>query len=313
MLQRLSLALAFTIAIPHGMQAQRIEDPIALTDQTKVDPKILVMDPAQKNWSTANPKAVVWSWRPAESGIDPMGFGLPTEIKLRTVPAWGEGLWMAISDSYGFMGVVSYPGKVKKWSVNAGKLSNVHGIEILPSGNVAVAASTGGWVRVYTASQGATSSTYTQFDMPDAHNVLWDPQRQVLWAVGGKQLVQLKVEGTDEAPILRLIATTPLPTNGGHDLSPFYGDLDLLYVTTAKQVYLFHKSGNTFTLLQDTPNIKSINRQPATGQVIETSPHASCREDSWCTNIFDLLSPAGIRSRPNAAVYRARLFRADYQ
>jgi hypothetical protein len=313
MLQHLSLVFALTLAIPHYMQAQQVEAPVALTDQTKVDPKILVMDPAQQDWSAANPKAVVWSWRPTESDIDPMGFGLPTEIKLRTVPAWGKGQWMAISDSYGFMGVVSYPGKKKKWSLNAGKLSNVHGIEILPGGNVAAAASNGGWVRVYTASQGATSSTYTQFDIPDAHNVLWDPQRQVLWAVGGKQLVQLKVEGTDATPSLRLIATTPLPTNGGHDLSPFYGDLDTLYVTTAKQVYLFHKSSDTFTLLQDTPNIKSINRQPATEQVIETSPHASCDEDSWCTNIVDLICPAGIRNRPNAAVYRARLFLADYQ
>jgi hypothetical protein len=313
MLQRLSLALALTLAAPHGMQAQHAEDPIALTDQAKADPKILVMDPAQQDWSAANPKAVLWSWRPAESGIDPTSFGLPTEVKLRPVPAWGKGQWMAVSDSRGFMGVVSYPGKEKRWFVDAGKPSNVHGIEILPNGNVAAAASTGGWVRVYTASQSATSSTYAQFGMPDAHNVLWDPQRQVLWAVGGKQLVQLKVEGEDAAPTLRLVTTTPLPTNGGHDLSPVYGDTDTLYVSTVKQVYLFHKSSNTFTLLQDMPNIKSINRQPATGQIIETSPHASCGEDNWCTNVFDLLSPAGERKRPTAAVYRARLFRADYQ
>jgi hypothetical protein len=295
------------------MQAQHTEDPIALTDQTKADPKILVMDPAQLDWSAANPKAVVWSWRPSESGINPSGFGLPTEVKLRTIPAWGKGQWMAVSDSYGFMGVVSYPGKEKKWSVNAGKSSNVHGIEILPNGNVAAAASTGGWVRVYAASRGASSSTYAQFDMPDAHNVLWDPQRQVLWAIGGKQLVQLRVEGTEAVPVLRLVATIPLPTNGGHDLSPTYGDTDTLQVTTVKQVYLFHKSSNAFSLLQDSPNIKSINRQPATGQIIETSPHASCSEDSWCTNSIDLLSPEGLRSRPNAAVYRARLFRANYQ
>ena len=62
------------------------------------------------------------------------------------------------------------------------------------------------------------------------------------------------------------------------------------------------------------PNIKRINRQLATWQIIETSPHASCKckEDRWCTN-FDLLSPADVRKRPISAVYRARLFRADYQ
>jgi hypothetical protein len=313
MLQQILVPLILAFVALHGLQAQRIEDPIALTDQAKGDPKILVMDLSQQDWSSANPKALLWSWRPAESGIDTTSFGLPTEIKLRTVSAWGKSKWMAISDSYGFMGVVSYPGKEKKWYVNAGRQSNVHGIEILPNGNVAAAASNGGWVRVYTASQGTGSSAYAQFDLPNAHNVLWDPQRQVLWAVGGRQLLQLKVEGTDGTPTLRLVNSTPLPTNDGHDLSPVYGDADMLYVTTVKQVYLFHKNNNSFKLLQDIPNIKSINRQASTGQIIETSPHASCKEDGWCTNVVDLLSPSGTRERPTAAVYRARLFRADYQ
>jgi hypothetical protein len=120
-----------------------------------------------------------------------------------------------------------------------------------------------------------------------------------------------RTNAAEAAPTLRLLMTTSLPTNGGHDLSLAYGNTDLFYVTTMKQVYLFHKSTNIFTLLQDTPNIKSINRQPATGQL--TSPHASCKEDSWCTNVFDLLHPTRTRERPTAAVYRARLFRADYQ
>lgn len=294
----------------HGVQAQ---EPIALTDQYRTDPRILVMDSSQTDWTISNPKAVLWSWRPAESNIETDSFGAPTEVKLRIVPSWGSGEWMAVSDSKGFMGVVSYPDKQKRWFVDAGRAANVHGIEILPNGNVVAAASTGAWVRVYTASQGATSSHYAQFDMPDAHNVLWDPQRQVVWAVGGAQLVQLKVEGTDAAPTLRLIQTTPLPTLGGHDLSPAYGTTDQLYVTTEKQVYRFRKSSNTFTVLQDTPNIKSINLLPETGQWLETSPHASCKEDVWCTNVFDLLHPAGTRVRPNSAVYRARLFKPDYQ
>jgi hypothetical protein len=61
--------------------AQKVnEAPIVFTDQSKTDPEILVMDPAQKNWSNTNSKAILWSWLPSESNMNPRGFGLPTEI-----------------------------------------------------------------------------------------------------------------------------------------------------------------------------------------------------------------------------------------
>jgi hypothetical protein len=80
---------------------------------------------------------------------------------------------MAVSDSYGFIAVVSHPGKVKKWSATAGRTANVHGIELLPNGNVAAAASSGGWVRVCTASQGPSSSTYAQYNPFPTHTVFY--------------------------------------------------------------------------------------------------------------------------------------------
>lgn len=308
----LSISLITSLAFAGTMRAQNANGLIALTDQKKADPGILLINPAEADWSATNPKALVWKWNPGDSGIDSTGFGLPTEVKLRTVPAWGKGQWLAVSDSHGLIGVVSYPTKKMKWHIDAGKSSNVHGIEILPNGNVAAAASTGNWVRVYTASQGATSTGYAQFDFQDAHNVLWDTKRQTLWAVGGKDLIELKIGGTKDVPKIEEIMRIPLPTNGGHDLSPADDD-DSMYVTTVKQVYVFHKKDRSFTLLQGTPNIKSINRNPRTGQLMETTPHASCKEDTWCTDVIDLLNPAGKRERAGAAVYRARLLNDDRQ
>lgn len=115
---------------------------------------------------------------------------------------------------------MSYSGKVKRWSLNVGRSSNVHGIELLLNENIAAAASTGGCVRVYTASQGPSSSNYAQYDSPDAHNILWDPQRQVLWAIGKEKLVQLHIEGTSAAPTLVEVATTTLLARSGHDIEP---------------------------------------------------------------------------------------------
>jgi hypothetical protein len=287
-------------------------DPIALTDQTKSGPHILLMDYTQADWGANNPKALLWSWKPSDSGISSSGWGLPTEAKLRNNSLWG-GQWMAVSDSDGMMAVVSYPGKVRKWSINAGTSSNVHGIELLPSGNVAGAASNGGWVRVYAASQGASSEVFAQYDLPDAHNVLWDPSRNVLWALGGNKLVQLRVGGTDAAPALSVVATSLLPSGSGHDLQPVYGDINSLYISMGHVVYVYNKQTGTATVLQNTVGIKSISKQAATGQLIETRPHSSCTQDTWCTDVVEFSSPHDVRTRPGAAIYRARVWNANYQ
>lgn len=297
------------LALPLSGQTSRY---IALTDQKAGDPRILVMDYGQEDWSSRNPKAVVWSWRPADSGIDPTGWRLPTEAKLRNSALWG-GQWMAVCDSAGFMAVVSYPGKKVKWSLNAGSSSNVHGIELLPNGNVAAAASTGGWVRIYTASQGASSADYVQYNLPDAHNVLWDPQMQVLWALGGAKLVQLRVGGTPSKPTLTAIETNTLSERSGHDVAPRYGDPTKLMITAGGSTWFYDKVTKKEILYQHVPGYKSINNQPLTGQIIETRPHASCKEDSWCTDMIEFFSPDDIRIRSGAAIYRARIWDADYQ
>jgi hypothetical protein len=285
---------------------------IALTDQKAGDPQILLMNYAQADWSESNHAAVVWSWRPSESGISTLGWGLPTEAKLRNSPLWG-GQWMAVSDSYGIMAVVSYPGKVKKWSVAAGRSANVHGIELLPNGNIAAAASTGGWVRIYTSSQGPSSATYAQYNLPDAHSVLWDPQRQVLWALGRNKLVQLKISGTDAAPSLSAVATTILLADSGHDVEPKYGDPSKLWITTGGSTWIYDKTTDKATLFQRVSGYKSINNQPANLQVIETRPHSSCTQDAWCTDTIEFYSPDDVRTRLHAAIYRARIWNADYQ
>lgn len=285
---------------------------VALTDQKAGDPRILVMDYGQKDWSSDNSRAVLWSWRPADSGIDPAGWRLPTEAKLRNNSLWG-GQWVAVCDSVGFMAVVSYPGKKVKWALNAGKSSNVHGIELLPNGNVAAAASTGGWVRVYTASQGASSANYVQYSLPDAHNVLWDPQMKVLWALGGNKLVQLRIGGSATKPTLTEVETKVLSTGSGHDIAPKYGDPTKLMITTGNSTWLYNKATKEETLYQAVSGYKSINNQSSTGQTIETRPHASCKEDSWCTDIIEFFSPDDTRTRPGSAIYRARIWNADYQ
>ena len=289
--------------------AQKL-DPIALADQSKDDPRILVMDYNQKDWSRANNKSVLWSWKPSDSGInDATSWTLPNDARLRNI---NGKRYMVTASGYGLIAVVGYPDKRKKWSINVGKASNVHGIELLPDGNVAMAASTGGWVRIYTASQAQDSAKYVQFDLKDAHNVLWDPSREVLWSLGMDKLVQLKIGGTSAAPTLTPAKTITMPDTSGHDLEAKLGDPNTLWITTGSATWSFDKRTEKFTLLQKVSGYKSINNQVSTGQRVQTRPHTSCTQNSWCTDIIEFFGPDDTRTR-EMAVYRARLWREDYQ
>lgn len=287
-------------------------DYIAIADQTVGNPRILLMDYSQKDWSTGNSAAVVWSWKPSDSGMGPEGWDLPNDARVRN-NSLCNGQCMVTASGYGLIAVVSYPAKERKWSIHVGKQSNVHGIELLPDGNVAVAASTGGWVRVYAASQGPDSSTYASYDLPDAHNVLWDPARKVLWAIGKNQLVQLKVAGTAASPTLTLVSSTTLPDGSGHDLSPKYGDPNTLFITTGSKTWTFNKTANQAILFQNSASYKSINNQSAGGQIVETKPHSSCSQNSWCTDTVEFYSPNDTRIRKTAVIYRARVWNPEYQ
>src|SRR5690606_26869809 len=132
-----------------------------------------------------------------------VGWGLPSGVKLRRSEGWG-GEWMLVVDSRGMAAIVSYPeGDRYQWfHVIDG---NLHSAELLPDGNIALAASTGGWVRIYTSSQGATSGYYVEYPLPGAHGVLWDPTSELLWAVGDHHLVGLRVFGPPEAPRLERV------------------------------------------------------------------------------------------------------------
>ncbi|WJH32867.1 DUF6528 family protein [Paenibacillus sp. CC-CFT747] len=286
---------------------------VAVTDQGSEE--IRVYDPEKSNWDDKN--ALKWSWAPSESnGFEGLtvGWGLPSDVKLREGRTGGK--YMLVTDSRGLAAVVPYPsGNSRTWGVIVG--GNPHAAELLPDGNVAVAASAGGWVRLYTASQGPDSSTYTQFTLPGAHGVLWDPEREVLWAVGDYYLVELKVKGTPDAPILEEIHRKRLPTNWGHDLFAVYGDTDKLWVTSNTKVYQYSKSEDAWLENYEGASdinhhwVKSISNQPS-GQVVMTNQKAGTKY-TWTTDQVDFVLPNDIRMVTGGAFYKARVWNSDYQ
>jgi hypothetical protein len=287
---------------------------IAATDQASR--KIVVFDPADPDWNDEG--AVKWSWSPsASNGFSGLtwGWGLPSGVKLRNNSISG-GQSLVVTDSKGLAAIVPYPeGDSKQWGLVVG--GDPHEAELLPNGNIAIAASAGGWVRLYTSSQGPTSSTYVEYPLSGAHGVLWDPDLKVLWALGDYLLVALKVGGTDSSPSLEEVILKKLPTPLGHDLQPVYGNSDRLWVSTGSKVYQYVKSSGTWDpvfpghMNISRPRVKSIGNQPS-GQVVSTVPKKGCRSD-WCTDTVDFFEYAMTRTRTDAAFYKARIMNPDYQ
>ncbi|NUS53809.1 MAG: hypothetical protein HOV66_02950, partial [Streptomycetaceae bacterium] len=287
--------------------------------------QLLAFDPAVTDWNTA--AAVKWSWKPTTaegfSSAEVSAAGLVSDFKLRT---WGSGQRFVYAASTNLAAIVAYPGGNRVWAqVIPG---NLHSAELLPDGNIAIAASTGGWIRVYASSQGPSASAYAQFDLAQAHAVVWDPAITRLWVIGQdpvtKQhiLTALRIGGTPAHPALAEDVTwrAVLPTAWGHDVYPYAYDTGKLWVTTNSGDYLFDKATKSFTVPASGGRtaVKSIGNQPS-GQLVETqadaakSPAGPCAAvNDWCTDTVDFFGPAATRTRTGARFYKARVWSPYY-
>ncbi|MET7278567.1 DUF6528 family protein [Kribbella sp. NPDC005582] len=305
--------LASLLSAAPPAQAAETGRLVAVTDQNYDNPsaaRIRLLDPAVADWSTA--AALKWTWSPTSangfSGLTG-AWGLPSDVKLRMK---GDAYVAVVSDSRGLAALIGYPGGQRLWAVNVGSANNPHSVELLPDGNVAVAASTGGFVRVYTASQGSSSGAYVSYPLPDAHGVQWDPARQVLWVLGGSKLAALKITGTAAAPKLTEVTSVPGLTAGGHDLTPVLENHDLLWVSTGSKVYQISKSTATIVTTLSEAGIKSISSMP-NAQEVRTKPKSGCRT-TWCTDTVDFAVPGTAhRTIPGAEIYKARVWSSRYE
>ncbi|MFI5491474.1 DUF6528 family protein [Actinoplanes sp. NPDC051859] len=288
--------------------------------------QLLALDPAVADWNGG--AAVRWEWKPTAargySAAETAAFAGGNDFRVRTRGASPDQR-LVLVDGRGLSTVAAYPSGRRLWAqVIPG---NLHSIELLPDDNVAVAASTGGFVRVYAASQGPNAAAYDQFDLPDAHATLWDPTTTRLWVTGRDRetkkhiLTALVVGGTPAAPTLRedVDKRVTLPSVWGHDVSANSQDPGKLWVTTNGGAYSYDKATRQFTDLgaANRIEVKAIGNQPS-GQLVETmpdnakNPKGDCRASTWCTDTVDFFGPDSTRTRKGAAFYKARILNSHY-
>ena len=295
----------------------------ALTDQRNDEIVVLDLDAKDLN----DPSAAVWSWNAFRAGdVDYPNRSnhRPDDAKLRRCEAWGGDV-VGITSSSGLIALVSYPSGVCLFNDDAAGFGP-HSIEILPNGLIAAACSGNGnaeksQLRLYPALS-KRDSAFVFDPFPGAHGVLWDPEKEVLWALGDRELRAYAVAGTREAP--RLIRRPDLGTaipGGGHDLSPVIGDCDRLWITYGQGVGQYVKSENAVlhayagSDVIDVRGCKSINSFPD-GTVVWTVEDPKNKTAGHDTNVLNLLSPAQeVRQTeiPSRDFYKARAFVPDYQ
>jgi hypothetical protein len=340
------------------------------------DPVTAVVNGATKSvefYDAANPSRWIstgpfQSWAPdayhsiTDTTLVPPGtWGGGVDVKLRPAGAYGGGRALVAADTNsGFVGVIPYPAlSGRYWAINVGSpsVSSVHGAELLPDGNVAVALAVAGRVQVYSRAQGQNwaGSSHTpvaDVALPGAHEVLYDPAANALWAIGGAELVEYPYTagsgalGTpvvyDLPPQTKVSPATPAY---GHDVQPVYGDPGRLWIGANAGVTQFSKTGTASCAVAAMPTgwpdpaspgagtrwcddyqgaafidahnlVKSIGDNPGSGQVAETWPDPAAGAPSWTTPEVTFFSTAGTVSGSSSATaqyYRARWMVAAYQ
>ncbi|WP_129717546.1 DUF6528 family protein [Pedobacter sp. SYP-B3415] len=212
----------------------------------------------------AGKSAVDWEWRVDQRIPDSARkwFSNLSEVK----PVYAQ-KYLLITASGGGVALVRLDDKKAVFVAYAG--GNTHSAELLPDGNIVAASSTGGYLSLIRTDTTVAPAAVqvTRIKMPDAHNVVWDRKRQLLWATGGTTLYGLAYNMNCKNPALEIREQLALPEAGAHDLFPVFGQ-DKLWLSTHDHTWSLDFATKKFSEVTAFSRIKSISSGPETYPLI---------------------------------------------
>ena len=251
-----------------------------------------------------------------------------TKVKSLPIDTPAAGIKIRKHDTYGevvlycgtnYAEMMKYSDGSLIWSTNSAA-NNAHSVELLPDNIIAVASSSGNEVRFFDI----TGTGYVKVSLEDAHGVLWDPENQIVWALGMKKLTAYKVTRTSSGISVTEATerSVDLPSHYGHDLSAYYGDTNKLWITTSSSVYIFNKATKTFSeyiaggdhIVRS--NVKGIGNY-TDGSIVTLYPDGALYE--WTTQTINLYFKYGSKLYHNEYTtigthyYKCRVMCTDYQ
>lgn len=252
------------------------------------------------------PEGREWEWDPKTAFTDDAKgwFGNISEVK----PLHGTSEILVAASGGGVARVRVSDKKVLFYGLAGG---NTHSIAMLPDGNIVAASSTGGYLSLFAVpaeyeETGAKEPTpiYKKYPYTDAHGLVWDAKRSVLWALGGEEIACYEYKGTKEAPELKEIWRQKLEgtAKGGHDLYPAPG-YDAI-MTTGAGVNVFDPNTKKFYSVSPMRHVKSISLSPEGVTLMQRAV-----VEWWSETIFygdD--KDTGVGTYDDAMFYKARWF-----
>ncbi len=256
---------------------------------------------ANSDWN--RPESLVWEWSAAQAPEvkkeHVTWFGHVSECK----PVHGVSHLLTVASGGGVALIRLKDKKVLFYAYPGG---NTHSAALLPDGNIVTASSTGNALTIFVVPDsfnGPESVKNIKVKFEDAHGLVWDKKRDILWALGGKELAGYRYEGTKENPSLKKIESILLSEgrNGGHDLYPIPGT-DYLFVTVSSAIGIFEPEQKKIFWLAPIRGIKSISLS-LEGVLLVLQP----REQWWSPSIFYLNKNFSIAGNiQKARIYKGR-------
>lgn len=144
-----------------------------------------------------------------------------------------------------------------------------------------------------------------RYNLTFGHNVVWDKNREVLWATDDQNLYSYTYDNSDpdDPELIKNPEFYPLPDVSPHDLFPVYNK-DQLYLTTANHIHIFDIEAKTFTPHPYSKgNIKSISGGPADFGTLIISPTTS-----YWTNRITNVRGSSVFFKDTYKMYKARWY-----
>lgn len=257
----------------------------------QIENKVVVYD-------IADLQTPVWSWKTDHECLVNI-----SGVKRRSHPVFGDVVLLCASG--GYCAMVSYPEEKILWeTVSKG---NCHSIELLPSGKIATASSHGNIVRLF-----SYPDEFISVEAEYSHGVLYDPERDSLWVLERNRICELD---PDSLGVKGNVCDFRDILDGGHDLAPFYGDTNLLWLTGHNGIFLYNKSENRVYRAKELPsqNVKGVGNIPDTNMVFAVWQTGTYQP--WCTDEIHCFENGkeSIVRHENAAYYKLRIFDARYE
>jgi len=177
-------------------------------------------------------------------------------------------------------------------------VTNAHSLALLPHDRIVIASSLSG-DQLVVFDLHSQSKPVCKIPLHSAHGLVWDEQRQCLWALNFDAVRAFTLEQWDgDKPALKLKSMHALSDQDWHDLREVPRSSKLI-LTTEHSVQLFDRDQGIFQRhsdLGDNANIKSLDIHPTTGRIVISE---------WGT-VVRLLHPEGTIKFKDARPYKAR-------